>query len=147
MRLAKTILIPTDFSAHADAALDYAVALASKLDATVHVMNVVAPQLIGTEFGFPMTTSMMQELVQRQQDKLDQLIAARTGEASFGPGLLETGDPRQQIEQVALRIGADLIVMGTYGRRGVLRLLMGSVAEAVARIAPCPVLLIRDGVS
>jgi len=47
------------------------------------------------------------------------------------------------IEETAAEIGADLIVMGTHGRRGVSRLLLGSVAESVARTAPCPVLLVR----
>jgi nucleotide-binding universal stress UspA family protein len=141
------MLVPTDFSANADTALDYAVALASKLDATVHVMTVIGPQFIGSEYGFLMTASMMAELVQREQGKLDQLVAARAGKTSFGPAILETGDARLQIEQVARRIAADLIVMGTYGRRGMRRLLMGSVAEAVTRIAPCPVLLVREGVS
>jgi nucleotide-binding universal stress UspA family protein len=143
----RTILVPTDFSANADRALDYAVALASKLGATVHVMSVIGPQFIGSEYGFLMTTSMMAELVRREQDKLDQVVATRGKTASFSPAILETGDARLQIEQVAQRIGADLIVMGTHGRSGMRRLLMGSVAEAVTRIAPCPVLLVRDGVS
>jgi nucleotide-binding universal stress UspA family protein len=57
--------------------------------------------------------------------------------------MVESGDPRAMIEGVATKLDADLIVMGTHGRRGVRRFLLGSVAEIVARTAPCPVLLVR----
>lgn len=139
--------MPTDFSAGSEVALDYAVRLAGKLDAKIHLLNVIGAQLIGTEYGVPVTTALMEELILREQGRLEQLVASRAGNASFGPVILETGDARAQIEQVARRIGADLIVMGTHGRRGVSRWLLGSVAEAVLRVAPCPVLLVRAGVS
>ncbi|MEO8551840.1 MAG: universal stress protein, partial [Kofleriaceae bacterium] len=77
------------------------------------------------------------------QKALDKLIAERAGKAPFGPALLETGEPRDLIVQAATKVGADLIVMGTHGRRGLRRLMLGSVAESVARTAPCPVLLVR----
>jgi len=147
MQLPKNILVPTDFSASSEVALDYAVQLAAKLDAKIHLLNVIGAQLIGTEYGVPVTTALMEELILRDQDRLDQLVALRAGSASFAPVILETGDARAQIEQVARRIDADLIVMGTHGRRGVSRWLLGSVAEAVLRVAPCPVLLVREGVS
>lgn len=147
MSVPKTILVPTDFSETAEAALDYAVDLASKLDAKIHLVSVIGAQLIGSEYGIAMTTSMMEAACGRQQGRLDELVAARASKASFGPAVLETGDARIQIDQVARRIGADLIVMGTHGRQGIQRLLLGSVAEAVSRVAPCPVLLVRKGVS
>jgi nucleotide-binding universal stress UspA family protein len=147
MQVPKVILVPTDFSDRATAALDYAVELAAKLDARVCVMNVVTAQLVGAEYGFAMTTPMMDRTCAVQQERLDQLVAARAGKAPFLPCVLTTGDPRAEIEQVAHRVGADLIVMGTHGRRGVPRMILGSVAEAVMRIAPCPVLLVREVVS
>jgi nucleotide-binding universal stress UspA family protein len=147
MQLPKNILVPIDFSTDSTAALDYAVSLAAKLDARIHLLNVMGAQLIGTEYGIPLTSAMMEDSILRGQDRLDQLVAARAGQAAFGGAILETGDARSQIEQVAQRIGADLIVMGTHGRRGISRMLLGSVAEAVARIAPCPVLFVREGAS
>jgi nucleotide-binding universal stress UspA family protein len=57
--------------------------------------------------------------------------------------MLRTGDARDLIVRACEEVGADLIVMGTHGRRGVSRALLGSVAESVVRIAPCPVLTIR----
>jgi nucleotide-binding universal stress UspA family protein len=58
--------------------------------------------------------------------------------------MLRTGDARDVIVDVAKEIGADLIVMGTHGRRGVRRALLGSIAEGVLRTAHCPVLTIRQ---
>jgi nucleotide-binding universal stress UspA family protein len=147
MQLPKNILVPTDFSAGSEAALDCAVMLAAKFDATIHLLNVIGAQLIGTEYGLAVTTSMMETVLVRAQGQLDQLAAERAAMASFGPAILEIGDPRSQIEQVARRVGADLIVMGTHGRHGLPRLLLGSVAESIVRTAPCPVLLVRAGVS
>lgn len=147
MSLPKLILVPIDFSDRATTALDYAVELAAKLDAKICLVNVVAAQLVTTEYGIPMTTAMMEEAAERQQARLDQMIAARAGKAQFVPAMLVTGDPRAEIEHVARQLRADLIVMGTHGRRGVPRLVMGSVAEVVMRTAPCPVLLVREGVA
>lgn len=142
--LPKTILVPTDFGRAAESALDYAMALAGKLDARIHLLNVVQMQSIGAEYAMVMPQEMLEEPIVRNQEKLEQLVAARAGQAAVAPPIVATGDARLQIEQTARRIGADLIVMGTHGRHGVSRLLLGSVAEAVLRIAPCPVLLVRE---
>jgi nucleotide-binding universal stress UspA family protein len=147
MNLPKTILVPTAFSEGAEAALDYAVALATKLDARVHLLNVVALQMLSAEMGVAVTASMVDQLHQANQKALDGLVAAHAGKCAFGPTLLESGDARTQIEAVAKKVDADLIVIGTHGRRGFKRLLLGSVAEAVARVAPCPVLLVRQEAS
>jgi nucleotide-binding universal stress UspA family protein len=142
--LPRTILVPTDFGRPAEAALDYAVALAGKLDARIHLLNVVGMQTVGAEYAMVMTPEMLAQPLAHNQQQLEQLAATRTGQAAFGPSVVVTGDIRVQIEQAARRIGADLIVMGTHGRHGVSRMLLGSVAEAVLRIAPCPVLLVRE---
>jgi nucleotide-binding universal stress UspA family protein len=143
MNLPKNILVPTDFSEGAEAALNYAVALAAKLDARVHLLNVVTLPMLGADAGFMVTPSMMDEVLGGNQKALDALVAARTGLCEFGPAQIEVGDARGQIEEIARKVGADLIVMGTHGRRGFRRLLLGSVAEAIVRVSPCPVLLVR----
>jgi nucleotide-binding universal stress UspA family protein len=56
---------------------------------------------------------------------------------------MEEGDPPTEILRIATQIPADLIVMGTHGRRGLLERLMGSVAEKVVRLAPCPVVTVK----
>lgn len=147
MMLPKTIVVPTDFTAGADAALDYATALAGKLDARVHLVHVVSVTALGASMLVPVTPATVDDILDGSQKFLDELVAARASLCAFGPTSLETGDAETQITNVATRLRADLIVMGTHGRRGFRRLVLGSVAEAVARVAPCPVLLVRSEAS
>ena len=142
--LPKNILVPTDLSEGAEAALDYACELAAKLDATIHLINVIGIPVMGVpELGVALTTTMIDSLIADNQKALDQLASTKCGRARMGQTLLRTGDARDVINQAAKELGADLIVMGTHGRRGVTRVLMGSVAETVVRSAPCPVLTVR----
>lgn len=142
--LPKNILIPTDLSPHAEAAFDYACELAAKLDATVHLVNVIGVPALGIpELGVAVTSTMIDSLIADNQKALDSLVARRKNGVRVGQVLMKTGDARDMIDQAAKDIGADLIVMGTHGRRGVTRALLGSVAETVVRTAPCPVLTIR----
>ena len=142
--LPKTILVPTDLSPHAEAAFDYACELAVKLDATVHLVNVIGIPALGVpELGVAVTSAMIESMIADNQQALDALAARHHGEVRMGQTLMKTGDARDMIDQAAKEVGADLIVMGTHGRRGVTRALLGSVAETVVRTAPCPVLTIR----
>jgi len=143
--LPKNILVPTDLSAHAEEAFDYACELAVKLDATVHLVNVIGiPSLGLPELGVAVTGTMIDSMIKENQQALDALVARRRGDVRIGQILLKTGDARDMIDETAKEVGADLIVMGTHGRRGVSRALLGSVAETVVRTAPCPVLTIRS---
>jgi len=143
MKTPKNILVPIDFSEGSVAALDYAVGLASKLDAKIHLLNVVGVQALGAEYGMPVAAAAVELICDTGQQALAKLIAANKHVASFAPPMLEVGDPRTMIEAVAKKLGVDLVVMGTHGRHGLKRLLLGSVAEMVVRTAPCPVLLVR----
>ncbi|MEP6860338.1 MAG: universal stress protein [Deltaproteobacteria bacterium] len=143
MKLPKTILVPIDFSEGSAAALDYAVGLARKLDAKICLLNVIGVQVLGAEYGMPVAASTIELIYSTNQQALDKLVAANKDKVSFARTLLEAGDPRTTIEAVAKKVDADLIVMGTHGRRGLRRMLLGSVAETVVRTAPCPVLLVR----
>jgi universal stress protein A len=143
MLLPKTILVPTDFSDTAEVVLDYAVELASRLDAKIHVIHVVDIMGFSGQPGAAVEASVIEEMRRASQVAVGELVDARSARASFAPPRVELGDPRTHIDQEARRIGSDLIVMGTHGRRGVKRLLLGSVAESIVRIAPCPVLLVR----
>lgn len=144
MSLPRVILVPIDFSDYSEAALDYAVALAAKLDAKVQLVNALGVPALGIpELGVALTSTVIGKMVQDNQAALDKLANARRSTAPIGESLLRTGDPRDVIVQTAHELGADLIVMGTHGRRGVRRALLGSVAETVVRTAPCPVLTVH----
>ena len=139
----KHILVPTDLSEGAEQALDYACELARTLGAQVHLLNVISIPALGVpELGVALTASMIDELVVSNQDAIDQLARTRCT-APIGQVMVRTGDARDVINQSAKEIGADLIVMGTHGRRGISRALLGSVAENVVRTAPCAVLTVR----
>lgn len=142
MNLPKTILVATDFSDTADAGVEYAVALAKKLDAKLYLLNTIGVPAYGIpELGVAVTSTMIDTIVRGNQEALDKLAK------QYAPMKIEvvlrTGDPRDLIVQTAADVHADLIVMGTHGRRGVSRALLGSVAEGVLRHAHCPVLTIR----
>jgi nucleotide-binding universal stress UspA family protein len=145
MTPAQIILVPIDFSTSAEHALDYAVTLAAKLDAKIHLLHVIAIPAYGSEYGITVTQSTVEDAVRNAQGVLDRMVEVRAGDASFGPCEVEFGDARGVINETAAKLDADLIVMGTHGRQGVRRLILGSVAEAVARTSDCPVLLIREG--
>lgn len=142
--LPKSILVPTDLSDGAEEALDYALELAANFGATVHLLNVIGIPALGVpELGVALTSSVIDSMVRDNQVALEALADRKRGVAPLGEILLRTGDARDMIIQTAKEVHADLIVMGTHGRRGVTRALLGSVTENVVRQAPCPVLTIR----
>ena len=142
--LPKHILVPTDLSEGAEEALDYACELAAQFGATIHLLNVISIPALGVpELGVAMASSVIDSLIQDNKAALDTLAQRKCGKATMGQQLLRTGDARDVIINAAKELGVDLIVMGTHGRRGVSRALLGSVAETVVRSAPCPVLTVR----
>jgi nucleotide-binding universal stress UspA family protein len=134
----RTILHPTDFSERSDSAFWLACSLARDCGARLVVLHVVQPPPFVTHGE--MEKALQQARGYRQELK-DKLKALRTA----APGLsvecrLEDGEPVAAIFRAARDSRCDLIVMGTHGRTGFCRLLLGSVAEGIIRRAPCPVL-------
>jgi nucleotide-binding universal stress UspA family protein len=145
MNLPRSILVAIDFDESAAQVLDYGVALAARLDARLHLLHVVPWPLLGAEVPAAVTETAMDDIVKREQKAFDELVAAHAGRLLLGSTVLKTGDARTAILTTAEAVSADLIIMGTHGRRGVSRLVLGSVAESVTRTASCPVLLVRSG--
>ena len=135
------ILVPTDGSACAEHALDYACALAARLDAKVHVVHAIGAAL--PELSVALTHQMLASMRASSAAALEALVAPRRERAAFGELRVIEGDARDTILETARTVHADLIVIGTHGRRGLARVLLGSVAEDVLRRAPCPVLAVR----
>ena len=119
------ILLPTDFSAAADAAALVATAMALETGARLHVVHVV-----------PVATdpSLGSEQLTRVGRKIGKEVTVETA--------LLSGRAAREIAGYARDKGIDLIVMSTHGRTGVSRALLGSVAEAVVRLSPCLVLTV-----
>jgi nucleotide-binding universal stress UspA family protein len=138
----RRILVPTDFSESADAALTYAKALAARFDSELHLLHVVAMPQIGwaaetATLSWPtlladLETEAKAELA-KQIPKADPLGDRVTTATSIGV-------PVADILKYAAAHGIDLIVMGTHGRGFVGHMFLGSVAERVVRASPVPVL-------
>ena len=141
--LPRQILVPTDLSEGAEQALEYACELARALGGKVHLLNVVGIPALGVpELGLSVTSAMIDQMVIDNQTAIDKLAATRCADHA-GQVLVRAGNARDVINQTAEELGVDLIVMGTHGRRGLSRALLGSVAETVVRSAPCAVLTVR----
>lgn len=137
------ILVPVDFSAHSERALDYACSLAEKLGAKLHLVHAIGAGL--PELSAVLTDSMVATLRAGSLEELEKIAKKRSGIATFGKVTVEPGDARDGILEAAKACAADLIVIGSHGRRGLTRLVLGSVAEDIVRRAPCPVLVVRLG--
>ncbi|MFB6082832.1 MAG: universal stress protein [Halorientalis sp.] len=138
------ILVPTDGSDHAERAAEHALALARVFDATVRVISVV--DLEGAAGPFDaggVSDEFVDELEAEARDAIDGIAALADGQ--FRAEVLE-GRPADAIVDDAREFGADLIVMGTHGRTGVHRYVVGSVTERVVRLADAPVLTARAGI-
>ncbi len=142
------ILVPVDGSDTAQRALDEATRLASALQAELRIITVIDPFLINRESIYFDTDMVRQDLQAAGRELLETSRTMAAKEAiTVSTQLVELDKPTTSIaEMVAAEAqdwSADLIVVGSHGRRGVQRLLLGSVAEGVARNAPVPVLLVR----
>jgi nucleotide-binding universal stress UspA family protein len=135
----RSILVPTDFSPTSDAALRYAAEMALTMGARLYLMHVPGKTGEHFEANFPhgrFETATRERLssflTSEQIDRLRPEYAVRVG------------SPADEIVHYADLCDADMIIMGTHGRTGIAHALMGSVAEQVVRVAPCPVLLVRE---
>ena len=142
----RLILHPTDFSPASRAAFARAVAEARASRGqllVVHVLSTVMP-FVGDEYVSPQTyADVLQTVRLHGQKQLDKLVARAKTAGVRVRGLLLEGAAADAILRTARSRRADVIVMGTHGRTGFTRMLMGSVAARVIGTAPCPVLTIK----
>jgi nucleotide-binding universal stress UspA family protein len=141
----RQILFPTDFSEHAEHAWPYALGLAQKFGAEVHLFHVLTPPPRVTE-AYSVNFNP-EKLLQAQRDEATSLMD-RQVQAAQDRGLIFhrevlVGVDFREIVDYARKHDIDLIVMATHGRTGLAHALLGSVAEKVVRKAPCPVLTIK----
>jgi len=137
----ETIVVPVDFSDQSfkaiDVALDIADGDASKVN-VVHVLpelNLAEPGVIWHAIDH---ASRQEHAVHAMKERL---VADKYQDLHLG---IEFGDPGCRVAEHAKNLGAGLIVMPSHGRRGWQRLLIGSVAERITRLAHCPVLILRE---
>ena len=136
----ENILCPVDFSEPSDAAVAYASALADRYEAKLHFVYVYEPVPVGGDlegvpsYPQPADVEPLRERLEALQPTSPKVDCCHE---------LVLGFPGSSLLSYASSHKIDLIVMGTHGRTGATRLLMGSVAETVVRKAPCPVLTVH----
>lgn len=144
MSLPKTILVPTDFGETSEHAVEYALELAKALGSEIVLMHAFEIPAVGFPDGALVATAEMTNgVLEGAQVGLDRQAAQYEGRGIEMRTIIKQGDAWRSIIAAADELGADLIVMGTHGRRGLPRALLGSVAEKVVRTAHCPVLTVH----
>lgn len=137
--ISKPIVVPFDFSEYAMEALRKAIELSSD-SSSVYCLHVL-PFITPTEPGVVWGVVDDGERLRLALESMRQLLPER----EFGNLQIEVrfGDPGSVVADRAKELGAELIVIGSHGRSGIARLMLGSVAERVTRLAPCPVLVVK----
>ncbi|WP_276256113.1 universal stress protein [Halomontanus rarus] len=137
----ETVVVPIDDSEHAEAALEEGIEVAMQFDATLHVLSVVDVSPIGLEPQVDLQVNRLEEGAQRVIDDAAERATARGVDDVVSS--MSFGSIHRGITSYAVDNDADLLVMGTHGRSGLDRYLLGSVTERVLRTAPAPVLTVR----
>jgi universal stress protein A len=143
----KSILVPTDFSKFSDRAVQQAADIAEQNNAKVFLLHVVDKlQQCAIDYCIPLETMMRvqsdseKEASKKMQEEVDKIVKAKKIDVVFD---VKSGIPYEEILKEQQERKADLIVIASHGRTGLLKSLIGSVAERVMREAKCPVLLVR----
>ncbi|MBI4639055.1 MAG: universal stress protein [Candidatus Tectomicrobia bacterium] len=137
----KRILTPVDLSPLSEKALVYATTLAKALEAELIVLHILPMD----ELFKAQSAAEIGSQVQEASRRIEALLTKEMRETIMTDTVVIHGNtPAEEIIREAQERQIDMIVMGTHGRTGLKHLLMGSVAEAVVRAAPCPVTCVRD---
>lgn len=144
MKTKKRIVHPTDFSPAAESAFQYALKTAQREDGVLILVHVIEPISPFADEVYVAVKGAAREAAEATARKEFDTLLERAKKANVAAAdVLREGRPAEEIVGVAAEEFADLIVMGTHGRRGLRRLVLGSVAQEVVAAAPCPVVTVR----
>jgi nucleotide-binding universal stress UspA family protein len=140
----RQILVPIDFTETSDKAFDYALELAKKFGAAITAMHAYQIPVYGFPDGaFITSADVASQIATAAQSRLDAFHRANKDRGVPLTVVLRDGAPWEEVNTLAAEVKADLVVIGTHGRKGLARALLGSVAENVIRTASVPVLAIH----
>lgn len=135
------VLFATDFSPASEAALAYAISIVRHYRSTLHVAHVINPEIYGL-----MTPQIIDRMLSQLQEaaatRIDELIRSKYGSDAKFEAAVAIGAVADALLSIVQTKSIDLVVLGTHGRRGLRKLVLGSVAEEMFRLAPCPVLTV-----
>jgi nucleotide-binding universal stress UspA family protein len=142
----KHILVATDFGSSAEGAMKAAIGLATEADAQLTVAHVC--EVPAYAYSLPFTpVDLAGPVTEVAEKQLKELVASIRRQLPRTDGIFKIGVPWEQILACAAESGADLIVVGTHGRRGLAHIALGSVAERVVRLSKLPVLTLRENLA
>jgi universal stress protein A len=143
----KSILVPTDFSEHSDKAIKQAADIAEQNSSKIYLLHVVDwPQQCAVDYCIAEETiqavveKSKNEATKKMKEEVEKVLRTKKIDISFE---VKSGVPHQEILKEQAEKKVDLIVIGSRGRTGIARILVGSVADRVLHDAKCPVLLVR----
>ncbi len=148
MATKNSYLVPVDFSKPADIALDHAIKLARENKAGLLLLHIIADQsmVMAAPEGVPPAVYVDYEKIAREEANMQMqklLKKKKLGPKDCRALFVRGGDPARAIADQAKKLKASMIVMGSHGRTGLKRLVLGSVAERTLRYARCPVLIVK----
>lgn len=145
MKLPSVILVPTDFGPASQAALDYALELATRFGARqVVVLHTYEIPIVSFPDGvITATAEMTSRIVDAASYELAKTMERVADRGVSVSSMLREGEPTRVVAKVTEELGADLVVLGTHGRHGLSRVLIGSVAERIVRTSTVPVLTVH----
>jgi nucleotide-binding universal stress UspA family protein len=143
MEKIKKILIPTDGSDCSLRAATVGISFAKNCNGEIYAIYIVDTIILEELTRTIATSDVEKELKEKGERYLNYVVESAKKEGVKAEAILAKGEPHDQIVFFAKSKGIDMIVMGTYGRRGTKRILIGSVTERVIEYAPCPVLVVK----
>lgn len=146
----RNFLVPVDFSEHSKKTIENATELAALTGACINILHVL--QIPDYPAAFYQGLYVEHEMVKRHVDMATREVNAQLSALTqqiLAKGLdakpvFRLGNPYEEIVNAAKELAADLIVIGSHGRTGLGRFLLGSTAERVVQYAPCPVLVVKN---
>ncbi len=139
------ILCPTDYSKTSEKAVRYSIELGKKVDASVRFLHVIQPENIAEKTAFSYGLSKKETTGEVVPEHFRRFLQEEKKKGLSADIVILRGDPFDGITRQAEEWGADLLIMGSHGRTGFTRIMMGSVAEAVFHAVDVPVLLVKQG--
>ena len=141
----QTILVPTDFSTHSEKALEVAKRLAKLSGGKIHLLHCYQINVGGiSPYGVTVPEELNREVRDAAAKRIADLEQKVAGEGIAVESHVTPSYPSEAVSDLAKELGTDVIVMGTRGATGLKHILLGSVAERTLRIAPCPVLTVKE---
>ncbi|RNA65056.1 universal stress protein [Prosthecochloris sp. ZM_2] len=139
----RKILCPVDFSDASRKSIRYAREFAQGMGASLHLLNVVEPRPMAVDMSLSYVP-LEEDLEKAAREDLDAIVKEEAAHGLEVTSDVEIGTPSEIILDKAEELDVNLIILGSHGKTGLSRLLMGSVAESVVRRAMCPVLIVKS---